>query len=384
VWRAAVGPAADCANVPAHRVPIALLTNYLADYRRPLYAQLAEREHVEVLCYGGSADYVPAWFGDLDRQLATAEFPARRLQGARAAYAVARDYDAVIAPFAGGSILPSAYAGARRHRRAFVLWASVWAEPRSAVHLLTRPITRHIYRRADAVVAYGEHVRRFVASIRGRDSDVFVAPQAVEPELFARDVEPGEIASFRATHDLPEGPLILYAGRLVQAKGIGVLRAALAAVPSAGTLVAIGDGPLAGELRATARARVLGPLPRSELPVAYAAAELAVLPSVRTPRFLEPWGLVCNEAMHQGRPVVATDAVGAVAGGLVRDGQTGLVVKAGDSAGLAAAIDTLLADEPLRARLGAAAREAVSAYTYDAMVEAFDRALVTAAAAARS
>jgi glycosyltransferase involved in cell wall biosynthesis len=125
-------------------------------------------------------------------------------------------------------------------------------------------------------------------------------------------------------------------------------------------------------------------LPRSELPVAYAAAELAVLPSVRTPRFLEPWGLVCNEAMHQGRPVVATDAVGAVAGGLVRDGQTGLVVKAGDSAGLAAAIDTLLADEPLRARLGAAAREAVSAYTYDAMVEAFDRALVTAAAAARS
>jgi glycosyltransferase involved in cell wall biosynthesis len=112
--------------------------------------------------------------------------------------------------------------------------------------------------------------------------------------------------------------------------------------------------------------------------VAYAASEFGVLPSIPTPRFREPWGLVCNEAMHQGKPVLATTTVGAVAGGLVVDGETGLVVAPGDARALADAIDRLLADGPLRARLGARAGQAVSAYTYDAMVEAFDRAISTA------
>ena len=56
-----------------------------------------------------------------------------------------------------------------------------------------------------------------------------------------------------------------------------------------------------------------------------------VLPSVPTRDFREPWGLVVNEAFNQGVPVIATDAVGAVAGGLVRHERTGLVVPAGDA-----------------------------------------------------
>jgi glycosyltransferase involved in cell wall biosynthesis len=357
---------------------IALLTTYLAGYRIPLYERLAERHGVEVLCFGGGERYVPAWFADLDAQLATAPFPARRLRGPREAFSVAHRYDAVIAPFAGGAILPAAYAGARSGRRPFVLWASVWAQPRSATHLLAGPATRHIYRHADAVIAYGEHVRRFVAGIRGRDDDVFVAPQAVEPDLFARPADQAEIDEFRERHRLPNAPIVLYVGRLVPEKGVGVLLDAWSRMDSDATLVLIGDGPLAARADRAARTRLLGPLPRDQLPAAYGAAALGVLASISTPRFREPWGLVCNEAMYQGRPMVATDAVGAVAGGLVRDGQTGLVVPAGDATALAQAIAQLLTDEPLRARLGAAAQIAVGAYTYDAMVAAFDRALATA------
>jgi glycosyltransferase involved in cell wall biosynthesis len=144
------------------------------------------------------------------------------------------------------------------------------------------------------------------------------------------------------------------------------------------TLVLIGDGPLAGRVGGLPRARLLGTLPRVDLPVAYAASAFALLPSIPTPRFREPWGLVCNEAMHQGKPVIATTSVGAVAGGLVVDGDTGLVVAPGDAQALAAAVDHLLADEALRSRLGSRASQAVSAYTYDAMVEAFDRAISAA------
>jgi glycosyltransferase involved in cell wall biosynthesis len=354
---------------------VALLTTYLAGYRVPLYEQLASRCGVEVLCYGGGERYVPAWFRDLDAQLAAAPFPASRLEdGPGAAFTAARKYDAVIAPFAGGAVLPAAYLGARR----FVLWASVWAEPRSPRHALARPMIRRIYRHADAVVAYGEHVRRFVADIRGRDDDVFVAPQSVESELFARTVTDDEVTAFRNRFGLTDGPLAMYVGRLVPEKGIGVLLDAWRGVDA--TLVVIGDGPLAQAAANTPGARFLGPLARPQLPVAYAASSFALLPSIPTPLFREPWGLVCNEAMHQGRPVIASSAVGAVAGGLVRDGENGIVVKPGDAASLHGAITRLLADAPLRARLGSAAREAVAPYTYDAMAEAFSRALATATA----
>ncbi len=76
--------------------------------------------------------------------------------------------------------------------------------------------------------------------------------------------------------------------------------------------------------------------------------------------------------------MIATTTVGAVAGGLVRDGDTGLVVAPGDAAALARALSQLLDDAQLRQRLGEHARAAVGAYTYDAMVEAFDRALQVA------
>jgi glycosyltransferase involved in cell wall biosynthesis len=359
-------------------MPIALVTTYLAGYRTELYKRLAQRHDVEVLCHGGGERYVPGWLTDLETQLSEAPFPARRLDGLGAAFALGRRYDAVIAPFAGGAMLPATYAGARLWRRPFVLWASVWSTPRSASHALARPVTNHIYRRADAVIAYGEHVRRYVAGIRGRDDDVFVAPQAVEPELFARTVPQDEVDAFRARHALGEGPLVLYAGRLVHAKGVDVLLDAWTGVGGEATLLIVGDGELVMQAREAPRARFIGPLARAELPAAYASAQFAVLPSVRTPRFVEPWGLVCNEAMHQARPVVASDAVGAVAGGLVRGGRNGLVVPAGDGTALTGAIELLLKDQPLRDRLGAQAQADVAAYSYDAMVDAFDRALATA------
>jgi glycosyltransferase involved in cell wall biosynthesis len=357
---------------------VALITNYLTGYRLPLYELLARRHDVEILCFGGGDRYTPAWFTSLDEQLATASFPARRISGPVEAFRAASRYRAVIAPFAGGAILPAAYAGTRLGGRPFVLWASVWSQPRSLSHLLALPITRRIYRDADAVVAYGEHVSRFVARIRGRDSDVFVAPQAVEQDVFGRAIGADELSSFRARHDLPSGPLVLYAGRLVREKGIEVLLAAWSKVSADGTLILAGDGPLAATARPLARVRCLGTLSRAELSVAYAAASFAVLPSIPTARFREPWGLVCNEAMHQARPMIATSAVGAVAGGLVRDGETGIVVPPRDAGALTVAIDRLLRDDRLRARLGAAARVAVSPYTYDAMLTAFDGALALA------
>jgi glycosyltransferase involved in cell wall biosynthesis len=359
-------------------VPVAILTTYLSDYRLPLYRLLARRGDVEVLCYGGGERYVPPWSTDLSSQLAAADFPARRLSGLGEALALGRRYDAVIAPFAGGALLPAAYAGAHRYGRPFVFWASIWHQPRSVAHALALPLTRRIFRHSEAVIAYGEHARRFVARTRGHDDDIFIAPQCVEPDLFRRPVSAEETAAFRAAHNLGEGRLVLYTGRLVAEKGVEVIARAWPEVHREATLVVIGDGPLRGRLEALPRVRVLGPLPRPRLAAAYAASACALLPSIPTPRFREPWGLVCNEAMEQGRPVIATTAVGAVAGGLVRGGENGFVIPPGDATALARSINLVVGDRALAEHLGAAARRAVQPYTYEAMAAAFARALAAA------
>ena len=112
----------------------------------------------------------------------------------------------------------------------------------------------------------------------------------------------------------------------------------------------------------------------------FAAADALVLPSEPTRSFREPWGLVANEAMLQGTPVIATDAVGAAAGGLVRDGDTGLVVAAGDARMLAAAIGRLAADPELRAQQAERGRTAALAHDFEAWARAFSRALESAGA----
>jgi glycosyltransferase involved in cell wall biosynthesis len=188
-------------------------------------------------------------------------------------------------------------------------------------------------------------------------------------------VSDDEVAAFRAAQAIPDGPVVLYTGRLVSEKGLDVLASAWPQVAGPATLVVVGDGPLRAKLASVPRVTVLGALERERLPVAYRLASATVVPSVPTRRFREPWGLVCNESLHQGTPVIATSAVGAVAGGLVRDGETGLVVSPGDAPALAAAVNRLLGDRHLAGRLGAAGREAAAAYTYEAMVSAFGRAL---------
>jgi len=177
--------------------------------------------------------------------------------------------------------------------------------------------------------------------------------------------------------------LVLFAGRLESEKGVRVLLEAWrqADLGPGARLALAGAGPLEAEAgRAGAGVRVLGYLGSAELPALYAAADVLVLPSVRTATFSEPWGLVTNEAMLQRTPVIASDAVGAAAGGLVRDGRNGLVFPTGDSAALSARLQALSHSPELRERLGAAAREDASELTPAAWAQGMRRALAHAGA----
>jgi glycosyltransferase involved in cell wall biosynthesis len=360
-------------------MPIALVTNYLPPYRLPLYELLAERYGVEVYCFGGEPHYVPEALRDLDRQISEARFPAHRLERQSDAGRLGRENEAVIASIAGRYALPAAFRGARQARTPFVLWASLWRHPLTLFHFFSLGMMRRMYRRADAIVTYGHHVSRYVGRYRKSSETVFVAPQAVEADLFGRPVSDEEKAAWRSRAGLPVGvPVVLFVGRLVAEKGIHVLLRAWSALGAArgdAVLCLVGDGPLAARAAGEEGVVLAGRAAREELPVAYADSGMVVVPSIATRRFLEPWGLVCNEAMYQSKPVIASSAVGAVPGMLVTHGGSGLVVRSGSDGELTEAIARLLEDEPLRDRLGRQARALVEPYTYEAAADAFGEAL---------
>jgi glycosyltransferase involved in cell wall biosynthesis len=153
---------------------------------------------------------------------------------------------------------------------------------------------------------------------------------------------------------------VVFAGRVVAPKGIGVLIRAAREVQA--EFVICGDGWRLEEMRRLAqrlglgeRIRFTGWLPADELARELAEASVVVIPSV----WPEPFGLVGLEAFAAGRPVIAS-ATGGV-GDWLEDGVNGLAVKPGDASTLARALNELLADPARQQAMGAAGRQMAEA-----------------------
>jgi glycosyltransferase involved in cell wall biosynthesis len=348
--------------------PVLFVTNHAPAYRVGAFAELHEREDVRFALIGGDVRHGGGAGTNEDLP-----FPVLRpRQQDVGGLAASGEYRAVVSGLSGRLAPALAYAGARRSRAPFVLWASLWAHPRTLPHAASYLVVRHLYRHADAIVTYGPHVSAYVRA-KGGTQTVVEAPQSVDNGYWIGQSAPNRRAAFQAA----------FVGRMAREKGLQVLIQAwtfsgLSALNAA--LVLVGGGPIRARAVATGAAVAVGPQPPAEVRNFYAGSDVVVLPSVPTRDFREPWGLVVNEAFNQGVPVIATDAVGAVAGGLVRHERTGLVVPAGDVPALAAALRRMHDEPALRARVGAAGREAVKAYTHDAWAAGVSRALAAAGA----
>lgn len=171
---------------------------------------------------------------------------------------------------------------------------------------------------------------------------------------------------------------VVFAGRVIEAKGVGVLIRAARAIEA--EVVICGDGwhteamrRLARRTGVAERVHFRGWLGAQELASELADASIVALPSL----WPEPFGLVGIEAFAAGRPVVAS-LTGGVSDWLT-DGVNGLGVPPGDTAALAKALDALLDDSARQAQLGAAGQAMVAArFTAAAHVAALREAYSTA------
>lgn len=205
-------------------------------------------------------------------------------------------------------------------------------------------VARWILRRARVVIAASTFLGEQARALGALDVRVIPSGVALPDDVGVPD----------------EPPHVLYVGRLSREKGILELVDACAGLP----LVVVGDGPL--------RERVpeaIGFVAPSRLAPYYRAAAVVVAPSLR-----EGYGVAAREAMAWARPVVAS-AVGGLTDA-VEDEVTGLLVPPDDVPALRAALERLLGDADLRARLGAAAREKAPSFDAetDALVAVYDEA----------
>jgi glycosyltransferase involved in cell wall biosynthesis len=230
---------------------------------------------------------------------------------------------------------------------------------------LYRPIASRFLAGAARIITFSPQLRdHSVALSRFRDKTV-VIPGGVDIAHWSAP-RPEESAALRALWSRGK-PLLLFAGRMVYYKGLEHLLRAMTQVDA--TLVLVGTGPLrasldelARELGVRERVVFAGALKENEqLAAAYQAADVFVLPSDSS---AEAFSFAMVQAHAAGVPAVSTRLLTGVVE-VNRDGITGLVVPPADPGALASALNRLLRDPALRARLADGAR-ALAAERFEA------------------
>lgn len=196
-----------------------------------------------------------------------------------------------------------------------------------------RWIQSRLVRQYSGCLATGKANAAFYRNRGIAEDRIFSSPHCVENQRFAEADSPLRRAKGRQRWGIPrEGVCFLFSGKLIEKKHPLELLIAFrdCQTPLGTTLLIVGDGPLREQCEAFAkehRLRVVfaGFLNQSEMIDGYAAADCLVLPSDAG----ETWGLVANEAMAAGRPVIASSLVGCVAD-LVTPAETGAIFSFGD------------------------------------------------------
>ena len=339
------------------------------------YFRYAPLESLNVFGYAASlrADVEVRW-------AAYAMAPAAICAGWLATRRVARRIDATLVH--GHWVVPGGFmARAAAGKRPLVVslhGSDVYLAERSVA---ARLAARAVFRHAAWVTACSDDLGRRAQALGAQSDRLDVIPYGVDANRFSPD--PASRARGRARLGLNDrAPIVFAAGRLVRKKGFEYLIDAAAALvrdwPDL-TVVIGGEGDLDAELRTRAverglgdRIRFAGVLAHGDVADCLAAADVAVVPSVRDDSGnVDGLPNAAMEALASATPLVATNAGGI--GNVATDRETALLVPERDVPKLAKAIDRLLRDPDERARLGTNARAlVVRRYGWTNVIDRFE------------
>ncbi|HYA61787.1 MAG TPA: glycosyltransferase family 4 protein [Candidatus Sulfotelmatobacter sp.] len=257
---------------------------------------------------------------------------------------------------------------ARSRQIPFLLWSESTLQDLRRGRAVVELLKDEFLRGCSGFVVPGRSAREYLREHKIADDRIFTAPNAVDNDLFAEaaDLVRQNAADRRRELGLPER-YFLFVGRLVPEKGVFDLLSAYAKLDGGlrrkAGLVFVGDGTSRRQLEEQAASIVPGVIrfpgfaQREQLPSYYALAQALVLPT-----YTDTWGLVVNEAMACGLPVILSQAAGCAAD-LVKEEWNGLSVPPRDASALAGAMQTLGNQAELCVAMGANSRQHISRYS---------------------
>ncbi len=260
---------------------------------------------------------------------------------------------------------------ARFHTIPFFLWSESNLHDIRGGGAIVELLKSEFLRKCNGFVVPGRAAREYLQSRKVKESAIFLAVNAVDNGLFAAasDSVRHSAAQYRTALGLP-GRYFLFAGRMVREKGVFELLSAYAKLEASMRqeigLVFVGDGVCRGQLEEQALGISPGVIifpgfaQREQLPVYYALAEMLVLPT-----YTDTWGLVVNEAMACGLPVILSQAAGC-ATDLVTENWNGRMVPPRDVSSLTGVMRNLASQPTLCAAMGANSRKRISDYSPEA------------------
>ena len=269
---------------------------------------------------------------------------------------------------------------ARRRKRPVFLWSESNRQDQRRGMPHVEMLKRRFIRACSGFVVPGKSAAAYAAIFGVPRERIFVAPNAVDNAFFSQEAAAvrSRAAEMRRKFGLPES-YFLCVGRLVSAKGVfDLLEAYSRLAPelrARSELLYVGDGVEQAPLEARAAAthpgavRFAGFAHREQLAVYYALADALVFPT-----HTDPWGLVVNEAMACGIPIVATDAGGCVID-LVQDGWNGYVVPKRAPEKLCGALAKIAGATDLNAIMGARSAQRIQQNSPEACAAGFVAAM---------
>jgi glycosyltransferase involved in cell wall biosynthesis len=257
---------------------------------------------------------------------------------------------------------------ARTHSAPFFLWSESNSQDSRSGHPLLELLKTEFLRQCTGYVVPGQAALEYLRSRGIREERIFTAVNAVDNDRFAGGAEcaRGHATQLRIDLGLPER-FFLFTGRLVREKGVFELLAAYAKLESALRqqlgLVFVGDGTAREALEREASSVAPGTIKfagfahREQLASYYALADALILPT-----YTDTWGLVVNEAMACGLPIILSRAAGCGAD-LVTEGENGRIVPPKDVEALVSAMNSFASRPDLCVIMGAHSRKRILDYS---------------------
>jgi len=375
---------------------LVILTEIIAPYRIPVFNAFADIEGIDlhVIFLAETDPFVREWLVYKEEIEFSYEVLAsyrrrwrnRNILLNRGMYAALRKASPDIILCGGYNYLASwqALLWAGRNQVPFLLWAESNAKDFRRKTWVVESLKTRFFSKCDAFVVPGKASLQYLKSFGVATEKIFTAPNAVDNGFFSQMSANvcNNSAKWRKDFDLP-GRFFLFVGRIVPEKGVfDLLNAYRRLDPELRRefgLIFVGDGVARPELSRLAAdltpgcVKFPGFVQRENLAAYYALAEALVFPT-----HAEVWGLVVNEGMACGLPIVCTEVTGCAAD-LVEEGWNGRVLPPRDIKGLTQALEDLVRCPEATRVMGENSKRRIQHYSPRACAEGIAAAAISCA-----